>query len=137
MTLVELDTTSIAKPAIFIEAAHYDRLHALATNGLRRQPEAARLLLEEIERAELLEEADEAGAIVTMGSEVTFRDDLTGRVETVRLVYPAEADIAEAKISVLTPIGAALIGMPEGGRITWTAGDGSERSITVLSTSAA
>jgi regulator of nucleoside diphosphate kinase len=135
MSLLEPDQATIAKPAIFIEAAHYERLYALARTALARQPEAARLLLEEIERAAIVEETGASPSVVRTGGAVAFRDDRSGRVETVRLVYPGEADIAQGKVSVLTPIGAALIGMPQGGRIVWTAADGSERSITVLSVS--
>jgi regulator of nucleoside diphosphate kinase len=119
-------------PAIYIEDAHYDRLHALAMAFLDRMPEPARLLREEIERAEILEEARPATPVVTMGAEVTYRDETAKRRETVRLVYPNEADIAERKISVLTPVGAALIGMPEGGSIAWEGRGGEERRITVL-----
>jgi regulator of nucleoside diphosphate kinase len=49
------------------------------------------------------------------------------------LVYPAEADLLESKISVLTPVGAALIGLRIGQSITWQAGDGSRHTLTVLS----
>lgn len=46
-----------------------------------------------------------------MGSRVTFRDDVTAQVRTVVLVDPEEADLSEGRISVLTPVGAALIGL--------------------------
>ncbi len=67
-----------------------------------------------------------------MGSEVEFRDDSTGKVQTVTLVFPGDADIAERKISVLTPVGTALIGMRAGDSITWEARDGDLRRLTVL-----
>ncbi len=46
-----------------------------------------------------------------MGSHVEYRDDATGDVRSVTLVYPGKADIAQGKVSVLTPLGAALIGL--------------------------
>jgi regulator of nucleoside diphosphate kinase len=55
----------------------------------------------------------------------------------VTLVFPAEADIAEGKISVLTPVGAALIGLTEGQSIMWTTRDGRDQELTILSVKAA
>jgi regulator of nucleoside diphosphate kinase len=70
--------------------------------------------------------------LVTMGSKVSFRDDTTGQERTVLLVYPDEADVSEGKISVLTPIGAALIGLSIGQSIEWQTPAGGWRSLTVL-----
>jgi regulator of nucleoside diphosphate kinase len=67
-----------------------------------------------------------------MGSQVEFRDDTTGQVRSVTLVYPHEADLAAGKISVLTPIGAALIGLSASQSIEWQAPSGGWRSLTVL-----
>jgi regulator of nucleoside diphosphate kinase len=67
-----------------------------------------------------------------MGCEVEFRDDTTGKVQTVTLVYPEDADISQGKISVLTPIGAALIGVRVGHSITWETRTGEMRRLTVL-----
>jgi regulator of nucleoside diphosphate kinase len=68
---------------------------------------------------------------VSMGSEVEFRDD-TGKVQTVTLVYPGEADISQRKISVLTPVGTALIGVRVGDAITWKTRSGDLRRLTVI-----
>jgi regulator of nucleoside diphosphate kinase len=65
-----------------------------------------------------------------MGSKVSFTTT-DGFNRTYQLVYPGEADISEGKVSVLTPIGAALIGLSEGQSIPWTARDGRELSLTV------
>ena len=54
-----------------------------------------------------------------MESEVTFRDDATGSQKQVTLVYPKAADIDAGRISVLTPIGAALIGLSAGQAISF------------------
>lgn len=67
-----------------------------------------------------------------MGCQVEFRDDTTGKVQTVTLVYPGEADIAQGKISVLTPIGAALIGLRAGHSISWETRSGDIKRLTVL-----
>jgi regulator of nucleoside diphosphate kinase len=53
-------------------------------------------------------------------------------VQTVTLVYPQEADISKGRISVLTPIGTALIGLPVGKSIDWTTRTGETKRLTVL-----
>lgn len=67
-----------------------------------------------------------------MGSTVTFRDDTTAQDRTVMLVYPDEADVAQGRISILTPVGAALIGLSVGQSIEWQTPGGGWRSLTVL-----
>jgi regulator of nucleoside diphosphate kinase len=67
-----------------------------------------------------------------MGSTVEFRSD-TGQQRRVTLVYPGEADFAQGRISILTPIGAALIGLSPGQSIAWTSRDGRQHRLTVLS----
>ena len=67
-----------------------------------------------------------------MGSEVKFRDDTSGRIQKVFLVYPNQADISQDKISVLTPIGTALIGLRVGSSITWETRTGEFKRLTVL-----
>ena len=68
-----------------------------------------------------------------MNSEVEFRDETTGKVQEVMLVYPDDADISQRKVSVLTPIGTALIGLRTGHSITWRTPNGEVRRLTVLS----
>ena len=67
-----------------------------------------------------------------MNALVTFRDESTGQVRTVTLVYPHEADLAAGKVSVLTPIGAALIGVGEGCSIRWHTRTGETKTLTVM-----
>ena len=51
-------------------------------------------------------------SVVAMNSTVEFLDDAHGETRTVQLVYPGEADIAANKVSVLSPVGAGLLGLP-------------------------
>lgn len=120
------------KPRIILSADDYGRLSALAHAPSKRMPDLAADLAEEIERAHVLAKESHPQHIVCMNSEVEFRDDTAGRIQTVRLVYPEAADIAEGKISVLTPVGTALIGLPEGQSITWASPRGELRKLTVL-----
>src|SRR6185437_489891 len=70
--------------------------------------------------------------VVSMGCEVEFRDESTGRVQKLILVDPREADIEQRKISVLTPVGTALIGLRTGTSITWETRTGELKRLTVM-----
>jgi regulator of nucleoside diphosphate kinase len=63
---------------------------------------------------------------------VTFIDDISGQKRTVILVYPDEANVDAGKISILTPIGAALIGLSAGQSIEFQTPSGGWRSLTVI-----
>jgi len=67
-----------------------------------------------------------------MGSQVTYIDDVAGRTHRVSVVYPAEANIDQNRVSVLTPVGAALIGMSPAQCIHWRDPDGRTRILTVF-----
>jgi regulator of nucleoside diphosphate kinase len=95
-------------------------------------PDLADELAEEIGRAHVLAKGLHPKHIVCMNSEVEFRDETTGKARRVALVYPEEADIAQDKVSVLTPVGTALIGLQTGQSITWETPGGELRQLTVL-----
>jgi len=121
-----------ALPPIMVTTTDFDRLRGLAESGMKRTPQAAEFLAREIDRARIVEPGQIGHDTVTMGARVTFRDDVTGQSRTVTLVYPEDAEIAAGKISVLTPIGAALIGLSVGQSIEWQSPSGGWRSLTVL-----
>ena len=111
MTIGEVMTIEPAKPAIILSAEDYERLSTLAHAARKQMPDLADELAEEIGRARVLAKGEHPQHIVCMNSEVEFRDDTTSKVQKVTLVYPEEADISQRKISVLTPVGTALIGL--------------------------
>lgn len=125
-------STTSAKPRIVLTAADYEKLSVLANAAANTMPEAATGLAEELERAHVLSQGRCPVDTVCMGYEVDFRDDMTGRVQTVTLVYPNQADISKGRISVLTPIGTALIGLPVGKSIDWTTRNGESKRLTLL-----
>lgn len=119
-------------PPIAITRDDCDKLARIAdaaAEGPFRQ--AADVLAREIDRAQLIDGVEERPGLVKMGSRVTFRDD-GGQERSVTLVYPQDADVTEGKISVLTPVGAALIGLSVGQSIAWQTVAGGMRSLTVL-----
>jgi len=119
-------------PQIIISTDDHERLMRLSSAAARTMPDVASVLAEELDRAQVLPRDRWADAVVCMGSEVEFRDDMTGRIQTVTLVFPDEADIGQGRISILTPIGTALIGLAVGQSITWETRSGDERRLTVL-----
>jgi regulator of nucleoside diphosphate kinase len=119
-------------PPITLNTADSERLLRLAEIARRRFPQAAAFLAREVERASVVDSWQTLPGLVTMGSEVEFRDDTTGQVRRVTLVDPHEADATAGKISVLTPIGAALIGLSVSQSIEWETTLGEWRSLTVL-----
>ena len=132
MTIENAAIRSRIKPRITLSAEDYGRLSALARVARDRMPALAAELEEEIERAHVLSKGRHPEHIVCMNREVEFRDDSTGKIQAVTLVYPGEADINQRKVSVLTPVGTALIGLERGQSITWEAPNGELRQLTVL-----
>ena len=84
-----------------------------------------------MERAHVVPASSFPANRVQIGSTVTFILD-DSRERMVTLVYPGLADISQDRISILTPIGTALIGLSEGQTMTWWTRDGRERSLTVI-----
>ncbi|WP_287883599.1 MULTISPECIES: nucleoside diphosphate kinase regulator [Paracoccus] len=121
------------RPPVTIASDTLDRLERLAEAAMARNPELADRLLAELARARVLPPARMPADVAGIGSAVTFRDETTGREQTVVLVWPEDADIAAARASVLTPIGVALIGLRAGARFTWETRAGETRELTVLS----
>jgi regulator of nucleoside diphosphate kinase len=124
--------TTPRKPRITMTAQDHEKLSILARAAEHTMPDVAAVLSEELDRAHVLARARHPEHIVCMGCEVEFRDDTTGKVQVVTLVYPEDADISKGRISVLTPIGAALIGVRAGHSITWETRTGDLRRLTVL-----
>jgi len=111
------------RPAISIARSEHERLVKLAESQSGRNVEVSEALLFELERARVFDDAKLKPGTVRMGSTLRYTSDL-GENRQVTLVYPGEANIAEGKISILTPIGTALLGLSAGQSIDWTARDG-------------
>lgn len=97
-----------------------------------RHPHSSAILLAELNRAELCELGELPQQTVAMNSRIDFVDEGTGARRTVQLVYPRNADIAAGRVSILTPIGAGLIGMTAGSSIRWPDRDGHDRLLHIV-----
>jgi regulator of nucleoside diphosphate kinase len=121
-----------SRPPLHMLAAESDMIATLALQAEHRQPLVASMLLEEIERAELHDAASLPETAVTLGAQVDFVDEKSCQLRSVQLVLPAAAKIAEGRISILTPMGAALYGLTAGQAIDWPDLDGRSRRIQIL-----
>ena len=86
-------------------------------------------LRHELERAMVVSSALMPADVATMNSRVRYTDEKDGATRAVSLVYPIEADAAKGKVSVLAPVGTALLGLSEGQSILWDFPDGSRRRL--------
>jgi regulator of nucleoside diphosphate kinase len=118
-------------PPLIVSKDNYKRIIDLAIFAEDSAPEVASVLIAEMERARIVSTKALPSTAVQMGSTVAYRTD-SGEERRVTLVYPGEADISQGKISILTPIGAALIGLSSGQSIPWTARDLRQQRLTVL-----
>jgi regulator of nucleoside diphosphate kinase len=107
---------------IVITAFDKKRLEQMISSHLHaHNPDVEYLmdLSEELNRAEIVLPEDIPRDVVTMNSRVTICDADTKEVETYSLVFPAGANISQNKISILSPVGTALIGCRVGYLVEW------------------
>lgn len=121
------------RPQVIIASETVDRLESLAESMLASNPDLAGRLLDELTRGRILPAAKIAADVAGIGSSITYRDEATGRDQTITLVWPEDADIAAGRASVMTPIGVALLGLAAGARFSWETRMGETRELTVLS----
>lgn len=127
--------SAASRPQIHMIEQEADKLSDLALGIEQRFPQVSELLIRETSRAKLHSAGKIPADVVTMGSSVEFLDEGTGASRTVQLVYPPEADISAGRISILTPVGAGLIGLREGQSILWPDREGQERRLTIIKVS--
>lgn len=120
-------TTLQSRPPLFVTQDEHDRLLDLAYTALGREP-AANTLIEELTRAQVGIEAPPE--IVRMRDRVTFNYDGSA-YRDFALVFPNEADISARRISVLTQVGAMLLGLRPGQSIAWTGPDGRDHMLKI------
>ncbi|PKP81565.1 MAG: hypothetical protein CVT79_09175 [Alphaproteobacteria bacterium HGW-Alphaproteobacteria-18] len=122
-----------ARPPVYVTEAELERLSDLAYAVQGREP-AADTLIEELARARVSPAGEVPLDVVRMHDRVSFQYD-GARYEDFSLVYPYEANIEAKRISVLTQVGAMLIGLRVGDMMTWMGSDGRDHSLEVLDVS--
>lgn len=117
----------MAGRVIHITKYDMDRLLDLI-EGLRSTPKAAKLNLDllekEINEGTLVEPENVPEDVITMNSKVNVTDIESGEKMTYMLVFPSEANISKNKLSILAPLGMALLGYRKGDIIEWTVPSG-------------
>jgi regulator of nucleoside diphosphate kinase len=107
---------------IVITAEDYQQLDSLLASKVVRLINGSDSLDElqtKLDRAQIVPQDDVPSDVVTMNSTVALRDLSTNEVKTYTLVYPDRADIANYKLSVLAPIGTAILGYRVGDEFRW------------------
>ncbi|KYG60591.1 transcription elongation factor GreAB [Bdellovibrio bacteriovorus] len=118
------------QPRIFITDQDHHRLMALLSQVEGPWAEA---LEEELGRAHVIAQTEIPRNVVTMNSRVQFLDEATGQESQMTLVYPQDAKLEEGRISILAPVGMALLGLTEGQSIDWKMPNGSVKKLSVRS----
>jgi regulator of nucleoside diphosphate kinase len=123
----------IKRPSIHMIDAEADTLANLAIGAEERLPQVSELLQNELTRAKIYSAKNIPPDVVTMNAVVEFLDESSGVTRTVKLVFPGDADISNGRISILTPIGAGLIGLRQGQSILWPDREGKGHTLTIIS----
>jgi len=120
------------RPAITVTAADHAMLSRIAAGAANTMPDLAAELSHELDRARILTGSKVSAEHARIGSQIVYRDESTKRETTITLVWPEYADIEKNRVSVMTPIGVALIGMAAERSIDWTTRSGDVKRLTVL-----
>jgi regulator of nucleoside diphosphate kinase len=119
-------------PEIIVTEHDLTRLRTLIASAPSAQEDAADRLDQELSRARIVAVPELPSDVVTMNSRVRFEDLETHDEREITLVYPQDADIEAGKVSVLAPIGGALLGLRVGQVIEWPVPRNRNKSIRVL-----
>jgi regulator of nucleoside diphosphate kinase len=118
------------KTSIYIAEDQLEQLQQLAELAA---PAVGDLLRREVERAIVVTDEDSPTTFVRLNSIIEYKDLLSGHTRRLALVPPQEADLDQNRLSVMTPVGAALLGLVPGLPFSWTAADGRPHALVVLS----
>ncbi len=120
------------KPEITLSRLDAERLEKLLdAMGGKRFPGVDELE-NEIARAHVVEPTQVPPTVVTMNSTVRFKVASSDAEFSLTLVYPKDADGSSDKISILAPVGSALLGLKEGDEITWPAPGGKATRVKII-----
>lgn len=115
---------SATTPAIVLSSVDADRLEALLDTPPHRDAPGADALRAELERAQVVEPAALPADVISMNTTAECVDDASGQRHRLTLVYPSDADASQGRVSVLAPVGSALLGLRVGQSIDWPAPGG-------------
>lgn len=117
--------------AITVTENDYDRIDALLAKAGDNVP-GIRELRAELERAEVVTSEQMSADVVTMNTTVHFENIDTGKRFELALVYPQDIDGSPGKVSILAPVGSALLGLAVDQMIEWQVPGGNTLKLRVL-----
>ncbi|HET9596686.1 MAG TPA: nucleoside diphosphate kinase regulator [Anaeromyxobacteraceae bacterium] len=124
---------AVDRSAIYVTEHDLERLRrVVAAHESGRDAAAAQQLETELDRALVVPQGELPPDVVTMNSRVVFEDE-TGRRRDIQLVYPREAAPERGRISILAPVGVALLGLAIGQEIDWPMPNGRTASLRIVS----
>jgi regulator of nucleoside diphosphate kinase len=123
---------NLQRPDITVSITDLERLEGLLGEIRAGAPAIADGLRAELDRARIVEPGDLPRNVVSMNSTVRFADAASGREFERTLCYPGEAAAGEDRVSILAPLGGALLGLAEGQEIDWPVPGGHLARIRVL-----
>lgn len=121
----------MSRPAIVLSRLDVERIENLLDRLPAGEAQKHASLRSELERADVREPAQMPADVVTMNSTVTFSEEGTGEHITMSLVYPGAAG-KPGTVSILAPVGSALLGLARGQEIDWPMPGGRPRHLRVM-----
>lgn len=128
--------TPLPLPPITLGSLDLARLEQLLESPAVRELPGAAALGAELERARVLPQDDVPADVVTMNATITCVEEVSGEAHQFTLVFPKDADVATGRVSVLAPVGSALLGLSVGQAIDWQAPGGRALKLRVTSVAA-
>jgi regulator of nucleoside diphosphate kinase len=119
-------------PPLLMSRLDVERIEALLELPIAEGIDTSALEAE-LERAEVVEPGQMPDDVITMNTTARFRDETNGEEHELTLVYPRDADGSPDKVSILAPIGSALLGLHVGDSIEWPLPGGRTARLQVLS----
>jgi len=127
-----MSETKAKRPEITVSTDDLERLEGLLGELRGGAPEIADGLRAELDRAKIVERDEVPPDVVTMNSTVRFTDEESGKEFERTLCYPHEATGGTDKVSILAPLGSALLGLSVGQTIDWPVPGGRTARIRIL-----
>ncbi|MBC1188715.1 MULTISPECIES: nucleoside diphosphate kinase regulator [Kluyvera] len=122
----------MTRPAIIINEFDAERIDRLLEQPAYANSPVANALNDELDRAQMCAPEDMPHDVVSMNSQVRFRDLTTGEERVRTLVFPAQMTDSSSQLSVMAPVGAALLGLRAGSAIHWELPGGTSTHLEVL-----